>query len=318
VFLSKQKQTPKQKVLMHQNQNKHTIHTPVLAQEVLTYLDPKAGERYLDLTAGYGGHAELVLERTGNAKGTVLVDRDENAIKALAERFAGQPIRSLHEDFYGASRSLMQQGEQFDLILADLGVSSPHLNEGMRGFAISTSGPLDMRMDQRQELTADTIVNTYSIDDLAKLLEHYGEEPKARQIARLIVHNRPLHTTTELAEVIARAWQGKSRVHPATRSFQALRIAVNDELRLLEQSLPLWLELLAPGGRIAVISFHSLEDRLVKQVFHEAGGNRYDAVVRELTKRPVTPGPNELVSNPRARSAKLRAAVKIKTKEREG
>lgn len=303
---------------MHQNQNKHTIHTPVLAQEVLTYLDPKAGERYLDLTAGYGGHAALVLERTGNAKGTVLVDRDENATTALTERFAGQPVRMLHEDFYGASRTLKQQGEQFDLILADLGVSSPHLNEGTRGFAIATSGPLDMRMDQRQELTADAIVNTYSIDDLAGLLERYGEEPKARQIARLIVHNRPLHTTTELAEVIARAWQGKSRVHPATRSFQALRIAVNDELRLLEQSLPLWLELLAPGGRIAVISFHSLEDRLVKQAFHEAGGNRYDAVVRELTKRPVSAGPNELVSNPRARSAKLRAAVKIKTKEREG
>ncbi|HET7320644.1 MAG TPA: 16S rRNA (cytosine(1402)-N(4))-methyltransferase RsmH [Candidatus Saccharimonadales bacterium] len=303
---------------MHQNQNKNTIHTPVLAQEVLTYLDPKAGERYLDLTAGYGGHAALVLERTGNATGTVLVDRDENALQALTERFAGQPVRMLHEDFFGASRMLQQQGGQFDLILADLGVSSPHLNEGTRGFAISTSGPLDMRMDQRQELTADTIVNTYSIDELATLLQRYGEEPKARQIARLIVHNRPLHTTTALADVIARAWQGKSRVHPATRSFQALRIAVNDELRLLEQSLPLWLELLAPGGRIAVISFHSLEDRLVKQAFHEAGGNRYDAVLHELTKRPVTPQPNELVSNPRARSAKLRAAVKIKTKEREG
>lgn len=303
---------------MHQNQNKNTIHTPVLAQEVLQYLDPKAGDRYLDLTAGYGGHAAMVLERTGNATGTVLVDRDQNAIKALRERFAGQPVRMLHSDFFGASRELIHAGEQFDLILADLGVSSPHLNEGVRGFAIAASGPLDMRMDQRQELTADTIVNTYSIDELADILERYGEEPKARRIARLIVHNRPLHTTTELAEVIARAWQGKSRVHPATRSFQALRIAVNDELRLLEQSLPLWLDLLAPGGRIAVISFHSLEDRLVKQAFHEAGGNRYDALIKELTKRPIAAMPNELVSNPRARSAKLRAAVKIKTKEREG
>jgi 16S rRNA (cytosine1402-N4)-methyltransferase len=303
---------------MHQNQNKNTTHTPVLAQEVLKYLDPKAGDTYLDLTAGYGGHAALVLERTGNAAGTVLVDRDENAIAALSERFAGQPVCMLHSDFFGASQSLMQAGEQFDLILADLGVSSPHLNEGMRGFAINASGPLDMRMDQRQELTADTIVNTYSVDQLADILERYGEEPKARQIARLIVRHRPLHTTAELAEVIARAWQGKSRVHPATRSFQALRIAVNDELRLLEQSLPLWVELLAPGGRLVVISFHSLEDRLVKQALHDAGGNRYDAVVRELIRRPVTATPHELVSNPRARSAKLRAAVKIKTKEREG
>jgi len=301
---------------MHQNQNKNTVHTPVLAAEVLTCLDPKAGERYLDLTAGYGGHASVVLERTENATGTVLVDRDENAIKALSARFAGQPVRVLHQDFMSASQELLKAGEQFDLIMADLGVSSPHLNEGTRGFAIAASGPLDMRMDQRQELTADTIVNTYSIDELADVLQRYGEEPKARQIARLIVHNRPLKTTTELAAVIARAWQGKSRVHPATRSFQALRIAVNDELRLLEQSLPLWVELLAPGGRIAVISFHSLEDRLVKQAFHEAGGNRYDATLRELTKRPITPQTTELVSNPRARSAKLRAAVKIKTKER--
>lgn len=301
---------------MHdKNQNKSS-HTPVLLREVLTYLDPKAGESYLDLTAGYGGHAAEVLSKTGNAVGTVLVDRDPNAILELRKRFDGQPVEILPDDFLGASRKLSGEGRQFDLILADLGVSSPHLNDGTRGFAINASGPLDMRMDQSQELTAETVVNTYSVDRIADILERYGEEPKARQIARLITHNRPLHTTSELADIVARAWQGKSRIHPATRTFQALRIAVNDELRLLEESLPLWISLLAPGGRLAVISFHSLEDRLVKQAFAEAGGSRYDAILQLLTKRPVTAGANELVSNPRARSAKLRAAAKIKTKER--
>lgn len=291
---------------MRENQNKNK-HTPVLANEVLTLLNPQAGESYLDLTAGYGGHASLTLARTRNPAGTVLVDRDRHAIDALQDKFAGQAVTLLHGDFLSASRDLAAGGRQFDVILADLGVSSPHLNEGSRGFAISASGPLDMRMDQSQELTADTIVNTYSADDIANILARYGEEPKARQIAQAIVRNRPLHTTAELAEVAARAWPGKSRVHPATRTFQALRIAVNDELQLLEASLPLWIGLLKPKGRLAVISFHSLEDRLVKQAFQDAGGDRYDAVVRELTKRPVTPGPHELVSNPRARSAKLRA-----------
>ncbi|HSX36981.1 MAG TPA: 16S rRNA (cytosine(1402)-N(4))-methyltransferase RsmH [Patescibacteria group bacterium] len=302
---------------MHQNKNQNNnLHEPVLVNEVLLYLEPHPGESYLDLTAGYGGHASTVLAKTGNAAGTVLVDRDPNSITELRERFAGQPVRVLHADFLRASRELLEQGKQFDLILADLGVSSPHLNEADRGFAINASGPLDMRMDQSQELTADVIVNSYSADQIADILERYGEEPKARQIARLITHNRPMHTTSELAEVVSRAWQGKSRIHPATRTFQALRIAVNDELLQLEQSLPLWVDLLAPGGRLVVISFHSLEDRLVKQAFAEYGGNRYDAMLRQLTKRPVTPQTNESVSNPRARSAKLRAAAKIKT-ERE-
>lgn len=294
---------------MHQNKNQNNnLHVPVLLHEVLQYLDPKEGETYLDLTAGYGGHAAAVLERTGNTEGAVLIDRDANSITELSKRFEGQPVTILHNDFLGASRELSKHARQFDLILADLGVSSVHLNEANRGFAISASGPLDMRMDQSQSLTANEIVNSYSADELADILTRYGEEPKARQVASLIVRHRPLRDTSELAEVVARAWQGKSRVHPATRTFQALRIAVNDELRLLEESLPIWVELLAPGGRIAVISFHSLEDRLVKQAFAEYGGNRYDAVLRQLTKRPVTPQTNELVTNPRARSAKLRAA----------
>jgi 16S rRNA (cytosine1402-N4)-methyltransferase len=302
---------------MHQNKNQNSEkHIPVLLHEVLQYLAPEKGNTYLDLTAGYGGHAAAVLDVTGNMEGTVLVDRDANSINELRKRFVGQPVTFLHSDFLSVSREISGQGRQFDLILADLGVSSVHLNEVSRGFAINASGPLDMRMDQSQGLTAEAIVNTYSADQLADILARYGEEPKARQIAKLIVRHRPLSTTNELADVVSRAWQGKSRIHPATRTFQALRIAVNDELRLLEESLPLWIGLLAPGGRIAVISFHSLEDRLVKQAFSEYGGNRYDATVRELTKRPITPQTTELVSNPRARSAKLRAAVKIKTKER--
>jgi 16S rRNA (cytosine1402-N4)-methyltransferase len=170
-----------------------------------------------------------------------------------------------------------------------------------------------MRMDQTQSLTAETMVNTYSVEELADILKRYGEEPKARHIASLIVEHRPFTTTHQLATVVAKAWPGYSKVHPATRTFQALRIAVNDELELLRKSLPVWMDdLLAPGGRIAVISFHSLEDRLVKQAFADKAGDRYDAPLRLLTKKPVTGDDSEIVFNPRARSAKLRAAVKQK------
>src|SRR5581483_7181516 len=179
-------------------------------------------------------------------------------------------------------------------------------NEGSRGFAIKQSGPLDMRMDQRQGLSAETIVNSFSEAELADLLWRYGQEPKARAIARVIVQARPLKTTDELATVVARVWPGRSRVHPATRTFQALRIAVNDELGQLQASLPLWLDLLSPGGRIAVISFHSLEDRLVKQAFKEVSAEAYDAEFKLLFKGPITADPKEVANNPRARSAKLR------------
>jgi 16S rRNA (cytosine1402-N4)-methyltransferase len=297
---------------MHQEDKINNIHVPVLLKEVLLYLDPQPRESYLDLTGGYGGHATEVLERTGAPEKAVLVDRDPNAVSVLSERFArrGADIRQM--DFLAASLALQSEGRQFDLILADLGVSSPHLNNASRGFSIKEDGPLDMRMDTTQALTAETVVNTYSAAELADILKRYGEEPKSRQIASLIVANRPLKTTTELAKVVAKAWPGHSKVHPATRTFQALRIAVNDELSLLSKSLPIWINLLAPGGRIAVISFHSLEDRIVKQALSEASGERYDAELRLLTKHPVTGDENELVLNPRARSAKLRAAAKQK------
>jgi 16S rRNA (cytosine1402-N4)-methyltransferase len=298
---------------MHQNKNQNKQHEPVLLEEVIQFLDPQAGESYLDLTAGYGGHASVILERTGSLTTSVLVDRDSNAVKVLQEKYDGK-VEVRQQDFLSACRELHAEGQQFDLILADLGVSSPHLNEGSRGFAISQNGPLDMRMDQNQTLKAADIVNGYSEAELTDLFRRYGEEPKSAQIAKAIVRSRPIISTSELAEIVKQAWPGRSRVHPATRTFQALRIAVNDELGQVEQALPECFELLKPGGRIAVISFHSLEDRIVKQAFQEVAGERYDAEMRLLTKKPVVAQPSELVINPRARSAKLRAAVKIKTK----
>jgi 16S rRNA (cytosine1402-N4)-methyltransferase len=287
-------------------------HIPVLLEEVLEYLGPKAGDTYLDVTAGYGGHAEAILKVTGNFQGATLVDRDQVAIDALGDKFAGQPVDILKKDFYEASLDLKEKGKIFNMILADLGVSSPHLNMASRGFSFMNEGPLDMRMDQSQLLTADQVVNKFSEKDLADVLIRYGEEPKAKRIAKDIVKNRPIHSTQELAKIVAKAWPGYHKTNPATRTFQAIRIAVNDELSLLTQSLPIWVDILAPGGRLVVISFHSLEDRAVKQFFSEVSGNRYDSVLTLLTKRPVAGNKNELVFNPRARSAKLRAVAKIK------
>ncbi len=297
---------------MHQNKNQNTYkqHVPVLLDEVLRYLDPKAEESYLDLTAGYAGHAKAITERTGSLTTTVLVDRDSNAIEVLKKTYDGTDIDLRQQDFLSASQQLLTENRRFDMILADLGVSSPHLNEDSRGFSLQGSGPLDMRMDQEQVLTAETILNTYSIDSLTDILKRYGEEPKARQIAAGIVQARPLTSTDQLADIAKKAWPGHSRVHPATRTFQAIRIAVNDELGMLEKGLPIWLKLLAPGGRVAIISFHSLEDRMVKNALKEASGDRYDAELMLLTKRPIVATSNEIVHNPRARSAKLRAAVK--------
>lgn len=282
----------------------------MLLAEVLANLDPKEGDSYLDLTAGYGGHAQKVLDRTLKPHKTTLVDRDQNATQYLDQQFAGSGVQIIQKDFLSASRELLEQGKQFDLILADLGVSSPHLDNATRGFSIRADGPLDMRMDETQKLTAADIVNSYDEAELVRILRVYGEEPRAKKIARLIVEHRPIATTHELATIVAHAWPGYSKVHPATRTFQAIRIAVNNELELLEQSLPLWIDLLSPGGRIAIISFHSLEDRIVKQFLVSQSGNRYDAVLRLLTKQPVLGGADEIVFNPRSRSAKLRAAVK--------
>lgn len=288
-------------------------HLPVMLDEVLAYLDPQGGESYLDLTAGYAGHAAAILARTrGQA---VLVDRDQSAIDYLKTNLKDPNVRLIHQDFCQASQKLLGENQQFDLILADLGLSSPHLNTASRGFSFQNEGPLDMRMDPSQELTAADLVNRSSERELADLLSRYGQEPKAAKLAAAIKRNRPIKTTTELASVVAQVVRQTGKVHPATRTFQALRIAVNDELGLIERSLPLWLELLKPGGRLAVISFHSLEDGLVKAFLKEQGGRHYEARLKLLTKHPIRATRAEIVNNPRARSAKLRAAVKIKTKE---
>lgn len=306
----------KQKGMKNTNKNHQNQHIPVLLDEVLSYLNPKRGESYLDVTAGYGGHASKVLERTFQPAKAVLVDRDQNAIAYLQERFT-DGTRIIQSDYLTATNELLSTNMQFDMILADLGVSSPHLDNASRGFSIQNDGPLDMRMDQTQKLTAHVVVNDYTEAMLADLIKRYGEDPKATKIARLIVENRPIVTTHALAKVVAQAWPGHSKVHPATRTFQAIRLAVNSELEMLQQALPHWIDLLAPDGRLVVISFHSLEDRIVKQILNEYAGNRYDASLQLLTKQPVMGSETEMLQNPRARSAKLRAAVKIKTKERD-
>jgi 16S rRNA (cytosine1402-N4)-methyltransferase len=298
---------------MHQDKK----HNPVLLEEVLHYLNPKTGDRYLDLTAGYGGHAKPILEITGNNKESYLVDRDPSAIEFLKSEFKNQEVNLMNQDFYSASEELLSSGQRFDLILADLGVSSPHLNEPKRGFSIGQEGPLDMRMDQTQTLDAYEIINVYSEKKLANIIKDYGEDPKYIKIANLIVHNRPIKNTTELAKIVSKAWPGHSKTHPATRTFQAIRIAVNDELNLISKSVPVWLDLLNPGGRIAIISFQSLEDRIVKQALADRSGNRLDATIELITKKPVIATKDELVFNPRSRSAKLRVAAKI-NKQKKG
>ena len=292
--------------------NQKQKHQPVLLRETLQYLQPKSGESYLDVTAGYGGHAKEIVKRTKAPEKTVLIDRDEQSVSVLTKHFAKAQI--IHDDFLSASGVLAGNNKRFDMILADLGVSSPQLDDADRGFSIKNSGPLDMRMDQGQDLTAKQILNTSSSNELTEIFSKYGEEPKARKIAEMVIHARPLKSTDQLAVIAAKVWPGHSRIHPATRVFQALRIAVNGELNQLEESLPTWFELLAPGGRLAVISFHSLEDRIVKQFFGEHSSEHYGGELKVLTKKPIAADKNEIVFNPRARSAKLRAAAKIKTK----
>jgi 16S rRNA (cytosine1402-N4)-methyltransferase len=287
------------------------LHVPVLLEATLDILQPIQNENYLDLTAGYGGHAERFLEKTENYADSVLVDRDDFAIAHLRE-FEQKGVRLLHTDFVAAARQLTNEGKQFNIVLVDLGVSSPQLDKSERGFSFTKNGPLDMRMDARQSVTAETLVNTASKDELVRIITTYGEEPIgfARRIAQAIIDNRPLTQTEELASLIKQSYVGKwKKIHPATRTFQALRIAVNDELRQVEELLPLIPGLLKPGGRVGIISFHSLEDRLVKQYFSEQKHAGYEAELTVITKKPLS-GDIYDVHNPRSRSAKLRVAVK--------
>jgi 16S rRNA (cytosine1402-N4)-methyltransferase len=286
-------------------------HVPVLLEATLDTLHPILGENYLDLTAGYGGHARKFLEKTKNYADSVLVDRDDFAIGQLGE-FTEKGVRLLHTDFVSAAKQLVEEGEQFNIVLVDLGVSSPQLDMGERGFSFTHNGPLDMRMDRRQDVSAETLVNTANKDELVRIITQYGEEPLgfARRIAQAIIENRPLRTTEELADLVKQVHVGKwKKTHPATRTFQALRIAVNQELRQVEELLPLIPSLLKKGGRIGIISFHSLEDRLVKQYFGEQKNAGYEAELQIVTKKPLA-GDIYDVHNPRSRSSKLRVAVK--------
>jgi 16S rRNA (cytosine1402-N4)-methyltransferase len=305
------KEHPPQQEIPNEQSQESPLHVPVLLDATLDALQPKQGENYLDLTAGYGGHARRILEKTENFADSVLVDRDQFAIANLAE-FADKGVTLLHTDFVSAARQLIGEGRQFSIILVDLGVSSPQLDMSERGFSFTKNGPLDMRMDVRQEISAETLVNTATKDELARIITTYGEEPIgfARRIAQAIVDNRPLVTTEALANLIKQTYVGRwKKTHPATRTFQALRIAVNQELRQVEELLPLVPQLLKTGGRVGIISFHSLEDRLVKQYLSEQKNAGYEAELEILTKKPLA-GNIYDVHNPRSRSAKLRVAVK--------
>ena len=287
------------------------LHTPVLLSEVLAGLDPKPGESYLDLTAGYGGHASEILDVTQQFKDSYLIDRDEFAIKYLKSKFPSS-INLINNDFYSAVLQLFECGKTFDMILADFGVSSPQLDMEERGFSFRYDAPLDMRMDRRQKLTAYDVVNKTSERELIDILKKYGEIPdgRAHAFARVIVHHRPIRSTLELAELIRVRVHGYSRIHPATQVFQAIRIVVNSELEQIEKTLPFLPKLLNKNGRLGIITFHSLEDRLVKEFMREASSHGEESELSIINKKPITAENVELVINPRARSAKLRLAAR--------
>lgn len=294
--------------------SKHTpqqLHAPVLLDQVVELLAPQPGETYLDLTAGYAGHAKAIAQILGGFEAVTLVDRDENAIAEL-KTYEQQGATVVHDDFAHYVATALEQGLTYDMVLVDFGVSSPQLDRAERGFSIKNPGPLDMRMDQRQARSARSMVNSLSEKDLARIITTYGEERprKAAQIARAIVRSRPHTTTEDLARAVLSTHRGpRQKAHPATRTFQAIRIALNDELGQIERLLESLPRILNPGGRVAFISFHSLEDRLIKQFIAEQSSAGYEAEFDVLTKKPIL-GKTDDVHNPRARSATLRAAVK--------
>ncbi len=288
-----------------------SAHIPVLQEEVVALLRPRPGGRYLDATVGLGGHAEAILRSSAPSGIVIGLDCDAEALELTRQRLTGFGERLvLRHGRYEALADLIGGPAGFDGILFDLGVSSLQLDAADRGFSFTQSGPLDMRMDRGTGATAADLLDRVSERDLADLIFEWGEERWSRRIARAIVtarQERLLATTADLAAVVARSIPRRlwpRHIHPATRTFQALRIAVNRELLELGAALDGATQLLAPGGRAVVISFHSLEDRIVKQSWRRLEA---DGRVRVLTKRPITPGAVELSANPRSRSAKLRA-----------
>ena len=281
------------------------FHVPVLGGQVIEGLAVRPGGHYLDVTVGGGGHSRLILESAADVRVTA-VDQDEDALAAAQKNLAeyGDRVQFIYSNF----ANYQFTPNTFDGILADLGVSSYNLDQPERGFSFRHAANLDMRMDRGRSLTAADVINNWDEADLADIFFKYGEERLSRRIARRIVERRPLHTTVELAEAIASSVPPKyryGRIHPATRVFQALRIVVNDELKSLETFLDKAPNALVPGGRIAIISFHSLEDRPVKH------GLRNSPLLKVLTKKPIIAQEEEISQNPRSRSAKLRIAQKL-------
>jgi len=291
-------------------------HVPVLLEDALEYLNVQPGGTYVDATVGLAGHSLAIARRLGGQGRLICFDRDPEAMQRAQARLAelkqelgdAMPELIFEPRAFSEAKDVLKPGSMEGL-LADFGVSSLQLDEAHRGFSFRSEGPLDMRMDTRSGLTAEQVVNQADENDLADLIYEFGEERRSRRIARAIVRARPITTTAQLARVVAVAapTMKQEKIHPATRTFQALRIRVNDELgeiRSLLESAP---ALLKTGGRLVVISFHSLEDRLVKDDFRERGR---DGTYEVLTRKPVTASEEEIDRNPRSRSAKMRAAEK--------
>jgi len=303
-------------------------HIPVMLDEVLKQLDPQPGQCFIDATVGAGGHSEAILKAIAPHGRVLALDADPAALDVARQRLAPHchRIQFVNASFDQVAR--VAQRHSFTPIhgvLLDLGLSSMQLSAVERGFSFQSEGPLDMRYDPSGPTTAADLVNNLSQSELADLLYRLGEERRSRAIARAIVAARPLRTTRELAEAVLRAvgGQGKARIHPATRTFQALRIAVNAELDILSRALPEATALLTPGGRLAIISFHSLEDRIVKNFFLQESKDcicpaeqpvctcNHRATLRIITRKPITASNHEVNLNPRARSAKLRVAERL-------
>jgi 16S rRNA (cytosine1402-N4)-methyltransferase len=292
-------------------------HVPVLLKEAIDFLNVRRGGTYIDATVGLGGHTYEIAKRLGAPGHLIGLDKDPAALAIAAVRLRASglgewpKITLLHRSFAEIANG--QRAATIDGILADIGVSSLQLNDAARGFSFQADGPLDMRMDPQKERTAEQVVNHLDERELADVIYEFGEERRSRRIARAICRSRPIRSTAHLADVISAAArpmnQAERRIHPATKTFQALRIFVNRELDDLKALLEAAPRILKPGGRVVVISFHSLEDRIVKDAFRE--GSIKDKYFRVLTKKPVTASLEEQDRNPRARSAKMRAAEKV-------
>lgn len=293
------------------------MHTPVMVEEVLDYLNPRPGGVYVDCTLGTGGHSLAILEKTGGSIKLIGIDWDQEAIRVSEERLKKykNSLILARENFARIARILQDKNVQrVDGFLYDLGLCSHHLNQASRGFSFHKDAPLDMRMDRRKKMTAAHIVNRFSKGEIENILHKLGEERWAKRMAQFIVEERKkssISTTKDLVQVLKRAVPAKfrkgRRVHFATRAFQGLRIAVNEELENLKRSLSVAIDLLSPEGRLCVISYHSLEDKIVKRMFRKVEGKELTV----LTSKVVKPTSEEVKDNPRGRSARLRAAQRL-------